>query len=96
MAAVGGLFCAVSGSSEVSKSMYNDARRLVLASFNRRNILGDVSATSEDKLMTVKTVRDTCSLSTFIDRNSLFSLLSMDYAVVTKGATNLPRLFTPT
>lgn len=32
MAAIGGLFCSVSGSSEVAKSMFNDARRLFLAS----------------------------------------------------------------
>lgn len=32
MAATGGLFCAVLGSAEVAKSMYNDARRLLLAS----------------------------------------------------------------
>lgn len=32
MAATGGLFCTVSGSAEVAKSMYNDARRLALAS----------------------------------------------------------------
>ena len=46
--------------------------------------------------MIVKTVRDIYSLSVFIDGDSLFSLLSMAYAVITKGATNLPRLFTPT
>ncbi|KAJ9608016.1 hypothetical protein H2200_007004 [Cladophialophora chaetospira] len=66
LAAVGGLFCDVPGSSEVSKSMYNDARRLLLASvgqyscqmcfadnaqFNRRP-LDDTSAASEDKLTT--------------------------------------------
>jgi hypothetical protein len=32
MAATGGLFCSVPGSFEVAKSMYNDARRLLLAS----------------------------------------------------------------
>ena len=32
MAATGGLFCTVPGSAEVAKSMYNDARRLLLAS----------------------------------------------------------------
>ena len=31
-AAIGGLFCNVPGSAEVAKSMYNDARRLLLAS----------------------------------------------------------------
>lgn len=31
-AATGGLFCNVPGSAEVAKSMYNDARRLLLAS----------------------------------------------------------------
>ena len=31
MAATGGLFCSVPGSFEVAKSMYNDARRLLLA-----------------------------------------------------------------
>jgi hypothetical protein len=30
-AALGGLFCSVSGSAEVARSMYNDARRLNLA-----------------------------------------------------------------
>ena len=34
MAATGGLFCTVSGSADVAKSMYNDARRLLLASVN--------------------------------------------------------------
>ncbi len=34
MAATGGLFCTVSGSADVTKSMYNDARRLLLASVN--------------------------------------------------------------
>lgn len=32
MAATGGLFCTVPGSAEVAKWMYNDARRLLLAS----------------------------------------------------------------
>jgi hypothetical protein len=32
MAATGGLFCVVSGSAEVAKSMFNDSRRLLLAS----------------------------------------------------------------
>lgn len=32
MAATGGLFCTVPGSAEVAKSMYNDARRILLAS----------------------------------------------------------------
>lgn len=32
LAATGGLFCAVTGSNKVAMSMYNDARRLVLAS----------------------------------------------------------------
>lgn len=32
IAATGGLFCTVPGSAEVAKSMYNDARRLLLAS----------------------------------------------------------------
>ncbi len=32
MAATGGLFCSVPGSAEVAKSMYNDSRRLLLAS----------------------------------------------------------------
>jgi hypothetical protein len=31
MAATGGLFCSVPGSFEVAKSMYNDARRILLA-----------------------------------------------------------------
>lgn len=31
MAATGGLFCSVPGSFEVARSMYNDARRLLLA-----------------------------------------------------------------
>jgi hypothetical protein len=35
MAATGGLFCTVLGSAEVAKSMYNDARRLLLASVNQ-------------------------------------------------------------
>lgn len=34
MAAVGGLFCSLLGSAEVTKSMYNDARKLLLASVN--------------------------------------------------------------
>lgn len=37
MAAVGGLFCTVPGSSEVAKSMYNDARRLLLTSVRSWN-----------------------------------------------------------
>lgn len=32
MAATGGLFCSVPGSAQITKSMYNDARRLTLAS----------------------------------------------------------------
>jgi hypothetical protein len=32
LAATGGLFCSVPGSSDVAKSMYNDSRRLLLAS----------------------------------------------------------------
>jgi hypothetical protein len=32
IAATGGLFCSVPGSAEVAKAMYNDARRLLLAS----------------------------------------------------------------
>ncbi|KAK4935802.1 hypothetical protein LTR10_023209 [Elasticomyces elasticus] len=55
MAATGGLFCNVPGSAEVAKSMYNDARRLLLATFNKMNILDDLSASYEDKLTTVKT-----------------------------------------
>lgn len=35
MAATGGMFCAVPGSTAVAKSMYNDARRLLLASVRR-------------------------------------------------------------
>ncbi|KAK5227824.1 hypothetical protein LTR47_008395 [Exophiala xenobiotica] len=54
-AATGGLFCTVPGSAEVAKSMYNDARRLLLASFSVRNTLDDLSTTPEDKLATVKT-----------------------------------------
>ncbi|EXJ74257.1 uncharacterized protein A1O5_02553 [Cladophialophora psammophila CBS 110553] len=55
MAATGGLFCTVPGSAEVAKSMYNDARRLLLASFNMKNVLDELSSTLEDKLVTVKT-----------------------------------------
>ncbi|KAK5258600.1 hypothetical protein LTR20_003141 [Exophiala xenobiotica] len=58
-AATGGLFCTVPGSAEVAKSMYNDARRLLLASFSVRNTLDDLSTTPEDKLATVKTVQVT-------------------------------------
>jgi hypothetical protein len=32
LAAVGGLFCSVNGSFEIAKPMYNDSRRLLLAS----------------------------------------------------------------
>lgn len=32
MAALGGLFCTTPGSAEVAKSMYNDARRMLLSS----------------------------------------------------------------
>lgn len=32
MAALGGTFCSVHGSAEISRSIYNDARRLLLAS----------------------------------------------------------------
>jgi hypothetical protein len=35
MAAIGGSFCTVPGSAEIAKSMYNDARRLLLASVCR-------------------------------------------------------------
>lgn len=43
MAALGGTFCLVQGSAEVGRSLYNDARRLLLASVNcTRN------STSED------------------------------------------------
>ncbi|KAJ9603047.1 hypothetical protein H2200_012342 [Cladophialophora chaetospira] len=35
MAATGGLFCSVPGSADVAKSMYNDSRRLLLASHHR-------------------------------------------------------------
>ena len=59
VAATGGLFCTVPGSAEVAKSMYNDARRLLLASFSVRNTLDDLSTTPEDKLATVKTVQVT-------------------------------------
>lgn len=38
MAATGGLFCTVPGSAEVAKSMYNDARRLLLTSVRRRSL----------------------------------------------------------
>ncbi|KAI1613367.1 hypothetical protein EDD36DRAFT_475380 [Exophiala viscosa] len=55
MAAIGGLFCTVPGSAEVAKSMYNDARRLLLASFNTMNVLDDLSASVEDRLTTVRT-----------------------------------------
>jgi hypothetical protein len=44
MAAVGGLFCSVPGSAEVARSMYNDARRLSLATVrvtSRNELLGD-------------------------------------------------------
>ncbi|KIW19379.1 hypothetical protein PV08_03674 [Exophiala spinifera] len=60
IAAIGGLFCNVPGSSEVAKSMYNDARRLLLASFNARSSLDDLSANADDKLTVVKTVRINC------------------------------------
>jgi hypothetical protein len=36
MAALGGTFCSVQGSAEVSRSLYNDSRRLHLASVSRR------------------------------------------------------------
>ncbi|KAK6369385.1 hypothetical protein LTS17_009728 [Exophiala oligosperma] len=55
MAAIGGLFCTVAGSSEVAKSMYNDARRLLLASFNVRSSLDELSTNPDDKLTVVKT-----------------------------------------
>lgn len=35
MAATGGLFCSVPGSAEVAKTMFNDARRLLLAAVSR-------------------------------------------------------------
>lgn len=35
-AAVGGLYCSISGSIELSKAMYNDSRRLVLASVSEK------------------------------------------------------------
>lgn len=72
IAATGGLFCTVPGSAEVANAMYNDARRLSLASvcffvvyevqivnidqFHVRNPLDEMSASPQDKLVTVKTV----------------------------------------
>jgi hypothetical protein len=69
-AAVGGLFCAVAGSAEVARSMYNDARRLNLAAVSvlppgrdydltrqQYHVRPEDSAESiEDKLVTIKTV----------------------------------------
>ena len=37
MAAVGGLFCSVEGSNKIAKALYNDARRMLLASFYMDN-----------------------------------------------------------
>ncbi|KAH8799730.1 hypothetical protein F5884DRAFT_115759 [Xylogone sp. PMI_703] len=54
MAATGGLFCTVPGSAEVARSMYNDARRLLLASFNASATPNDFSS-PEEKLVIVKT-----------------------------------------
>ncbi|KAK4944569.1 hypothetical protein LTR10_016003 [Elasticomyces elasticus] len=56
MTAVGGLFCTVPGSAEVAKSMYNDARRLLLTSVNIRNSLGESHTSREDRLIVAKTV----------------------------------------
>ncbi|KAH8696269.1 hypothetical protein BGW36DRAFT_408196 [Talaromyces proteolyticus] len=55
MAATGGLFCTVPGSAEVAKAMYNDARRLLLASFYVRDTLDGISTSPQDKLVTLKT-----------------------------------------
>jgi hypothetical protein len=41
LAAVGGLFCDVPGSFEVTKSMYNDARRLLLGSVRHQTTKND-------------------------------------------------------
>ena len=70
MAAVGGLYCTVTGSSDVAKSMYNDARRLQFASVGslfRRcflilicfqfNTSVDSTTTAGDRLETIKTVQ---------------------------------------
>ncbi|KAK5727905.1 hypothetical protein LTR17_012328 [Elasticomyces elasticus] len=57
MAAVGGLFCSVPGSAEVARSMYNDARRLSLATYNARRPEYGAGTTAEDKFVIVKTVR---------------------------------------
>ncbi|KAK3648773.1 hypothetical protein LTR56_007213 [Elasticomyces elasticus] len=55
MAAVGGLFCSVPGSAEVARSMYNDARRLSLATYNTRRPEYGAGPTAEDKFVIVKT-----------------------------------------
>ncbi|KIV92371.1 hypothetical protein, variant 2 [Exophiala mesophila] len=55
MAAMGGLFCTVPGSAQVAKSLYNDARRLLLAHFNIRNDQDEVTIGNEEKLVVVKT-----------------------------------------
>lgn len=44
MAAIGGLFCSVPGSHEVAKSMYNDARRLLLATVRQAHSRPEVFA----------------------------------------------------
>lgn len=41
MAATGGMFCLVPGSADVAKSMYNDSRRLLLASRQKKQDYAD-------------------------------------------------------
>ncbi|KIW62192.1 hypothetical protein PV04_10390 [Phialophora macrospora] len=51
MAATGGLFCSVAGSADVAKSMYNDSRRLLLASHHRKMDTGEDKSNRRDKLL---------------------------------------------
>jgi hypothetical protein len=55
MAATGGMFCKVAGSTAVAKSMYNDARRLLLASFSVRDTTTLEGSSPQDRLVVVKT-----------------------------------------
>ncbi|KIW19369.1 hypothetical protein PV08_03664 [Exophiala spinifera] len=55
LAATGGLFCTTPGSAQVARSMYDDARRMVLSTVSIRNRPDELSLCREDKLTVVKT-----------------------------------------
>ncbi|KIW48009.1 uncharacterized protein PV06_00648 [Exophiala oligosperma] len=55
LAAIGGLFCTTPGSAQVAKSMYDDARRMVLSTVNTQSCSDDFSACRLDKFIVAKT-----------------------------------------